>query len=134
MSEILVLIEHIDGVVAKPATELLTIARRLGSPSAVFFGAGLDTALETLGRFGAEKVYVVTDAEITDYLVVPKAEALAHLVEQVSPGAVLVTANTEGKEIAARVAVKTGSGLITDAVDVDADGVASQSVFAASYC
>jgi electron transfer flavoprotein alpha subunit len=133
MSEILVLIEHTDGVVAKPATELLTIARRLGSPSAVFFGAGLDVAVETLGRFGAEKIYVVTAAEITDYLVVPKAEALAQLVEQVSPGAVLVTANTEGKEIAARVAVKTGSGLITDAVDVDAAGVASQSVFAASY-
>ncbi len=44
-----------------------------------------------------------------------------------------MTSSSEGKEIAARVAVRTGSGIITDAVDVDADGVAAQSVFAGAY-
>ncbi len=48
----------------------------------------------------------------------------------------LVPSSPEGKEIAARLAVKTESGLITDAVDVQAadGGVATtQSVFAGSY-
>jgi electron transfer flavoprotein alpha subunit len=36
MSEILVLVDHVDGAVRKTTNELLTIARRLGEPSAVF--------------------------------------------------------------------------------------------------
>jgi len=33
MSEVLVLIDHVDGAVRKPTYELLTIAKRLGEPS-----------------------------------------------------------------------------------------------------
>ncbi len=44
-----------------------------------------------------------------------------------------MTSSAEGKEIAARAAVRLESGLVTDAVDVDASGVATQSAFAASY-
>ena len=133
MTEILVLIDHVEGAVTKPATELLTIARRLGTPAAVFLGAGIDTARATLARYGAEKVYLCADPALEDYLVAPKAEALAAVVAQASPGAVLVTSSGEGKEIAARLAVKLGSGLITDAVDVAADGTSTQSVFAGSF-
>jgi len=52
--------------------------------------------------------------------VAPAAELLAQLVGQVSPAAVLVAGTTEGKEIAGRLAVKTGSGVLTDAVNVTA--------------
>ena len=38
MAEVLVLVDHVDGVVKKPTLELLTIAKRLGEPSAVFIG------------------------------------------------------------------------------------------------
>jgi electron transfer flavoprotein alpha subunit len=133
MAEVLVLVDHVDGAVRKPTLELLTIARRLGEPSAVFLGSGVANATETLGKYGAAKVYVVDAPEIDGFLVAPKAEALAAVAAQASPGAILVTAHSEGKEIAARVAVRLGSGIITDAVDVDADGVASQSVFAGSF-
>ena len=118
MSEILVLVDHADGSVRKTTHELLTIARRLGEPAAVFIGSGIESARESLKAFGAEKIYVLDSADLTDYLVAPKAEALAQLVEQGQPAAVLVPSSPEGKEIAARLAVKTGSGLITDAVDV----------------
>jgi electron transfer flavoprotein alpha subunit len=133
MAEVLVIVDHVDGVVRKTTTELLTIARRLGEPAAVFFGAGVEAATETLGNFGATKIYVVDDAEIAQYLVAPKVDALVTIAQQASPAAILVTSTSEGKEIAARAAVRLDSGLITDAVDVDASGVATQSVFAASY-
>jgi electron transfer flavoprotein alpha subunit len=133
MTEVLVLVDHIDGAVKKPTLELLTIARRLGEPSAVFLGSGVANATEMLGKYGAGKVYVVDAPEIGGFLVAPQAEALAAVAAQTSPGAILVTATADGKEIAARVAVRTGSGIITDAVDVDANGVASQSVFAGSF-
>ena len=130
MSEILVLVDHVDGKVTKPTLELLTLARRMGEPSAVLIGSA-DT--EPLKKFGAEKIYTVDDADIKDYLVAPKAEVLAQLVEKTSPAAVLVPSTGEGKEIAGRLAVKTESGLITDAVDVAADGTTTQSVFAGNF-
>ena len=136
MTEILVLVDHVDGQVRKTTGELLTFARRLGEPSAVFIGAGADTATEALARFGAAKVYVLDAPELTEYLVAPKAEALTQLVEQTSPAAVLIPSGGEGKEIAARLAIKTSSGLITDAIDVaPADGgvATMQSVFAGNY-
>src|SRR6476661_186918 len=133
MSEVLVLVDHVDGAVRKTTTELLTIARQIGEPSAVFVGSGFDAARDTLAEYGAAKVYRVESPDVTDYLVVPTAEALAQLVERTSPAAVLLPSHAEGKEIAARLAIKTGSGLITDAVGVDADLTTTQSVFAGSY-
>ncbi|MFS3129875.1 electron transfer flavoprotein subunit alpha/FixB family protein [Nocardioides sp. Bht2] len=132
MAEILVLVDHVDGAVKKPTLELLTIARRLGEPSAVYIGPG-DAPAEALAKFGAEKVYAVNDAEIKGYLVAPKAEVLQQLVAKTAAGAVLIPSSAEGKEIAARLAIKIESGLITDAVDVQAGPVTTQSVFAGSY-
>jgi len=136
MAEVLVLVDHVGGQVRKTTAELLTIARRIGEPSAVFVGAGFDEAKESLGAYGAAKVYRAESADLADYLVVPQAELLAQLVQQASPVAVLISSTTEGREVAARLAVKTESGLITDAVDVRAaDGgvVTTQSVFAGSF-
>ncbi|WP_107705529.1 electron transfer flavoprotein subunit alpha/FixB family protein [Nocardioides allogilvus] len=135
MSEVLVVIDHADGVVKKPTFELLTIARRLGEPSAVFFGAAAqaDAVAEKVKAYGAEKVYVIDDAELKGYLVAPKAEAMQQLAEKSSPAAILFPSTFEGKEVAARLAIKIESGLITDAVDVQAGPVTTQSVFAGSY-
>ncbi|MFL6131699.1 MAG: electron transfer flavoprotein subunit alpha/FixB family protein [Nocardioidaceae bacterium] len=141
MSEVLVLVDSnsmVDGKVSKPTTELLTMARRLGEPSAVVIGDA-SAAAETLTKFGAEKIYSVSAADDTDlsaYLVAPKAEALAQLVEKTGPVAVLIPSGGEGKEIAGRLAVKIDSGLITDAVDVqpgDDGPVMTQSVFAGNF-
>ena len=133
MSEVLVLVDHVEGVVRKTTTEMLTIAARLGEPSAVFIGAGYETAKDVLARFGAAKVYRIESADVTDHLVAPTAEALAQLVERTTPAAVLIASNAEGKEVAARLAIKTGSGLITDAIEVGDDLTTTQSVFAGSY-
>jgi electron transfer flavoprotein alpha subunit len=60
------------------------------------------------------------------------ADVLAQVISAQSPVAVLVASHAFGKEVAARTAVKTGSGIITDAVDVSADITATQLVFGGS--
>jgi electron transfer flavoprotein alpha subunit len=129
MAEILVLAEHDGETVKKVTTELLTLARRFGEPSVVWAGPGADGGRERLAEFGAAKVYVAGDGELDEYVVAPKAELLAGLVADKAPLAVLVASTAEGREIAGRLAVKTGSGLITDAVDLGDDLVAEQSIF-----
>jgi len=127
MSEVLVLVEHVDGQVKKVTLELLTLARSLGEPAAVFVGPGVDRARDRLAEYGAAKVYVADDAELGSYPVAPKAELLAKLVA--AAAAVLLASTAEGKEVAGRLAIKTGSGALTDVTGVGPDLVAEQPVF-----
>lgn len=137
MAEVLVLVDHVDGVMRKATAEMLSAATRLGEPSAVWVGPGAQKFKPLLARFGAAKVYHVEDEQYTDHLVVPVVDLLTSLVERTSPAAVLIPSTNDGKEIAGRLAVRTSSGLITDAVDVqpgDGGGVkTTQSVFAGNY-
>jgi electron transfer flavoprotein alpha subunit len=137
VAQALVLVDHVDGVVRKTTLELLTLARRLGQPSAVYVGPGNDVAQQTLASYGAANIYVADDPELTQYLVAPKADVLAEVVSLTEAAAVLITSSPEGKEVAGRLAVKLGSGIITDAVDVEADPdgrpLTTQSIFADSW-
>ncbi|MEW2218204.1 electron transfer flavoprotein subunit alpha/FixB family protein [Streptomyces sp. NPDC006990] len=136
MAEVLVYVDHVDGAVRKPTLELLTLARRLGEPVAVHLGPNAADAAKTLGEYGATRVLAADASEYADYLVVPKVDALQAAHDAVSPAAVLVPSSAEGKEIAARLAVRLGSGIVTDAVDLEAGDegpVATQSVFAAAF-
>ncbi|HEU0317800.1 MAG TPA: electron transfer flavoprotein subunit alpha/FixB family protein, partial [Solirubrobacteraceae bacterium] len=104
----------------KVTLELLTAAKRLGSPSVVWTGPGAEAAAARLGEYGAEKIYAADSADFASYVVAPAAELLASLVADKAPAAVLVAGTTEGKEIAGRLAVKTNSGVLTDAINVTA--------------
>jgi electron transfer flavoprotein alpha subunit len=132
MSGVLVLVDHRDGVVSKGTLELLTKARELGGGAAVFCGAGIDVARAALAEYGAETVYVAADEVIDAHPVAPTVALLADLVAQHAPSAVLVAATAEGREVAGRLAVRLGSGVITDAVGVDVDLVCNQQVFGGS--
>jgi electron transfer flavoprotein alpha subunit len=131
MSEVLVVVDAAGGAVKKVTLEMLTMARGLGSPSAVVFGSA-DALKDKLAEYGAETIYVAEGADVDAYLVAPKAAILAELIRAKSPAAVLVGSTQEGKEIAARVAVKLDNGLLTDVLALDADGNATQAVFAGS--
>jgi electron transfer flavoprotein alpha subunit len=135
MAEVLVLVDHVDGEVKKVTHELLTAARALGEPSAVVVGptGTAAKAKESLAAHGAAKVYVAEGDDAANYLVTPKVDVLAAIAQQASPAAVLVTASGEGKEVAARLAVRLGAGLIYDAVGVNGDGVIDQSIFGGAF-
>jgi electron transfer flavoprotein alpha subunit len=123
MAEVLVLAEHDStGEVKRVTLELLTAARRLGEASVVWTGPGAAAAQPRLAMYGAEKVYAADSGDYDDHLVAPKAELLAWLVAQKTPSAVLTASTAEGREVAGRLAVKTGSGVLTDAVNITADG------------
>ncbi|GAA1398884.1 electron transfer flavoprotein subunit alpha/FixB family protein [Catellatospora coxensis] len=134
MAEVLVVVESSGGTVKKVTLEMLTLARSLGEPAAVVLGPPGTAAplVDKLGEYGATKVYAAESAEIDEHLVAPKATALAQLVKSVSPAAVLIGSTQEGKEIAGRLAVKLDNGVLTDVVELAADGTATQVAFAGS--
>ena len=134
MAEVLVLAElnPAGGGVRKTTLEAITAARALGEPSAVVLGAPGTAASvkDALAEYGAAKVYVAESDDVDNYLVAPKAEVLAQLVSEKSPAAVVIPSSPEGKEIAGRLAIKTGSGFLTDVTEIAADGTATQVAFA----
>jgi electron transfer flavoprotein alpha subunit len=133
MAEVLVLAElDPSGGVRKTTLEALTAARALGEPAAVVIGApgAAAGAKDALAEYGAATVYVAESDDVDAYLVAPKAEVLAQLVADKSPAAVVIPSSPEGKEVAARLAVKTGSGFLTDVTEIAADGTATQVAFA----
>jgi electron transfer flavoprotein alpha subunit len=139
MSEVLVLVEVIDGAVDAVTAELLTAAARLGDPVAVVVGTpGTAEALvEELGALGAVSVYAAEADNAADFLLTPQVAALQAAAQVTAPAAILLPSTVDGREVAGRLAVRLNSGVITDAVDVSVadDGavVATQSVFGGAY-
>ncbi|HLH58736.1 MAG TPA: electron transfer flavoprotein subunit alpha/FixB family protein [Streptosporangiaceae bacterium] len=132
MAEVLVLAEHTGGEVKKVTLELLTLARQFGEPAVVWAGPGAADGRDRLAEYGAARVYVADGADVTGYVTAPEAELLASLMREKSPAAVLLAATGQNKEVAGRLAVKTDSGVLCDAVGLTArDGklLAEQSIF-----
>ncbi|MGH3773104.1 MAG: electron transfer flavoprotein subunit alpha/FixB family protein [Pseudonocardiaceae bacterium] len=135
MAEVLVLVEHSGGEVKKVTHELLTAAARLGEPAAVVVATPgtADKLKDRLAAYGAAKIYVAESEEVDQYLTAPSVSVLAALVVSARPAAVVLAASPDGKEIAGKLAVRTGSGLLSDVVELAGDGTATHSVFGGSY-
>jgi electron transfer flavoprotein alpha subunit len=136
MSAVLVLAETSGSTVRKSTFELLTAARRIGEPGVVLIGDATDDVVAALAEYGATTVYAVPAPEAREYLSVPAAEAVVEVAGRVSPVAVLVGSGPLGKDVAARVAVRLDSGIVTDAVAVELDDnsvVATQNIVSGRY-
>ena len=129
MSEVLILVDAVDGKVAKSTGELATFAKAIGNVNAVIFDA---TLVSQLSAYAIDNVIVCNGIDISKFSPAPIAQTLAQLVTSKGAAAVLITSSSRGKEIAGRLAVATNSGIITDATSIDADLVTTQAVFGGS--
>jgi electron transfer flavoprotein alpha subunit len=129
MASVLVLVEHDEGVLRKVTAQMLTKARELGEPAAVFVGEGLQAATEALGRYGAQTVYAATGEGWSNQLTGPLVDAFEAAADRAEPAAVLAAATPGGKDAAVRLAARKGWGVLADVVDLDGDLLATQNVF-----
>ena len=129
MSAVLILVDSQGGVVSKATAELATFAKRLGDVTAVVVGADVSAQLSALP---ISSIVVVGGVDAEKNGVPAIVDALAAVIAAKNPSAVLIASSARGKEVAGRLAVRTNSGLITDAIDIDAQGIATQSVFGGS--
>jgi electron transfer flavoprotein alpha subunit len=134
MSNVLILADFSGDKATKTTAELATAGARIGAVTAVVLaGSGKGAALAaTVNQGPIANVIVIESDDFVSHGVAAAADALAALVKEKSPTAVLIASHAFGKEVAARVAVLTESGIITDAVDVAADATATQLVFGGS--
>jgi electron transfer flavoprotein alpha subunit len=129
MSEVLILVDSVDGKVSKSTGELATFAKAIGKVNAVVFDAAL---VSQLSAYAIDNVIVCSGIDVSKFSPGPVAQSLAQLVSSKSAVAVLITSTSRGKEIAGRLAVATNSGIITDATSIDSDLITTQAVFGGS--
>ncbi|MEO5780222.1 MULTISPECIES: electron transfer flavoprotein subunit alpha/FixB family protein [Arthrobacter] len=133
MAKVLVFLDNPGAVLKKSSLELLTIARSLGEATVAVNGELHGDAQASLASYGAQGLYRPSAGSLDDYLVGPKAAFLAAAAAASEASVILTENSSEGKEIAARLGIRLGAGVITDVVAVDPDGTAHKSVLAGSY-
>ncbi len=122
MASILVYAELSEGKLASTSLELMAKARELGDVYAVALGTGAKNAAATLGKHGAKAVHVSEDSAFDDYIAEPATDAVAALYEKEKPDAILFGFTPDSREVAGRLAARLGTGLISNASDLDAQG------------
>ena len=139
MSNILALVELTSsGKLSSTTPSLLAAATKLGTPVAVVVTApGSGAALVSeLGALGAAHVVVAESSAAHTALTTPAVAALEAAIAEQKPAAVLIPNSIDGREVAGRLAVRTNTTVLVDAVDLanSKDGiVATHSVFGGGF-
>lgn len=118
MAGVWVFAETVDGVPKPVVLELLTKARSLGDTTAIALGPGASKSSETLGKYGAKKVYVHEDPAFFDVLATPAVDLLARLAEKDQPDLVIFGMTYDGRDVASRLSARLGTALIANATDI----------------
>jgi len=134
---ILAFAEQVDGTFRKVAFEVVSEGRRLadalGEPlTAVVFGTGIEGLAEGLQKYGADKILVGDDAALADYTTDAYTKVLSDIVRESDPRILLLGASTRGKDLAARLAARLDTGLVTECIALALDGetlVATKPIF-----
>ncbi|MBC2681870.1 electron transfer flavoprotein subunit alpha/FixB family protein [Corynebacterium sp. 4HC-13] len=134
MTNVLVLVDHVEGELKNTTLELITAARVFGTVGAVVVGApGTAEKLQSdLAAAGAETIYAAEADHADNLLVTPSVDALSGLAAHLQVP-VLVSATATGNEIAGRTGARVASGVIYDASSIDADRNAQIGIFGGEY-
>ena len=132
MSNVLILVDSVSGKVSKSTAEIATFAKRIGDVTAVICSSDSAVLIPQLASLSIDKTITCTGVEFEKLSTGAVAAALGAVVAKENPSAVLIASSARGKEIAGRLSVRIESGIITDAIDLDGDLVATQSVFGGS--
>lgn len=124
MKEIIVFCQWTDGKITAVSRQLLgkgqELAEKSGaSLSAALIGYYVDERDCGAAAYGAEKVYVVDHPTLKDYTSVYYATAFEQIIRYANPEIVLIGATAMGRDLAARTAVKMGTGLTADCTMLD---------------
>jgi electron transfer flavoprotein alpha subunit len=123
---ILTFAEIVGNGIARPSLELFTPARHLAEQlgkgtkiKTVLMGKGVSHFAKTLFEHGADEVILVENDRLEEYLVLPFSEIIAQIIRKEKPEITLFESTTAGRELAPRIAVKTGSGVTADCTGLE---------------
>ena len=88
--------------------------------------------LDTLGKYGADKVIHVTNDKLNDFQPTLIAQAIQQVAEENNASIIVFSHDLSGKSVATILAAKMNAGIVTGAVDLpqmDGDFIVKKAVF-----
>jgi electron transfer flavoprotein alpha subunit len=127
MADILVVVEHQDGVFKKNTLSVITAAKALsglvgGEVDALVLGENCGPVADLVAGTGVRKVLLGEGAAFAQYLGVTFAQAVAQAVKEKGYGSVLAPASTFGKDFMPRVSGLLDAPLASDIVGLEKEG------------
>jgi electron transfer flavoprotein alpha subunit len=120
---VLVYIEHVDGAFKKSALEAVSFAKAVGTlvnqpVYALSIGEVAQSELEKIGKYGAEKLITVNQAELKQFLNQAYASVIAEVAKSVEAETVVLSNSFSGKGMAPRIAAKLDAALADGAISL----------------
>jgi electron transfer flavoprotein alpha subunit len=123
MAGTLVVAELAEGKAKRTTHSAIAFAKQVGAPFAILaIGAGAAGAAKELAGYGAQKVIVVDDAALANYVCERFAPTVVAVAKAGGYDTIALTASSFGKDLAPRVAAKLGAGYAPDINQVKVDG------------
>lgn len=118
--------EQRDGEIQKVGIELIGKARELADALsqevvAVLLGSGIKEKAEVLIKHGADKVIVVDDPMLAEYVTEPYTKAIYEVIKAEEPEIMLYGASSIGRDLAPRVSARVHTGLTADCTGLEID-------------
>jgi len=82
-------------------------------------GKNVAPIAQTLFEHGSDEVFLIEDNRLEEYQVLPFSNSIAQVIKEQKPEIALFPATTAGRELAPRIAVKTGSGITADCTGLE---------------
>ncbi len=131
MPSALVFFTELVDAPSKAQRELLTLAASIGEPTVAVASEVSQATAEQLASYGVAKL-LVAPANQASFLE-HSLSVLEAAVKQSAADVVLVANDNFNREVAARIAVRVGGSIVTDAINVSADLVVTKDELAGSY-
>jgi electron transfer flavoprotein alpha subunit len=127
MREVLVFMEQRDGELKKSSLEVLGMARQIveklgtasGRLNAILIGNNLEDLVQTVSRYGADKVLLADHPALARYNNGFFTHILAQEAKRGEAVAILLSATAMGRDLAPRLAARLGSPLLTDCISLE---------------
>ncbi|MGD9677581.1 MAG: electron transfer flavoprotein subunit alpha/FixB family protein [Vulcanibacillus sp.] len=120
--KVLVYAEGRDNKLRNVSLEALSVAKKIadgGEVSAALFGSNAEQFIETLGHYGADRVFVVKNPSFDQYVTDLYKEAFLKIVNKVKPDVILLGHTPNGKDFAPKVAQALEIGMVSDSIDIE---------------
>jgi len=121
-----VFIEQRNGKIDTVALELLSEGRKLANElkvelAGVLLGENVGELTKACFAYGAEKVYLVDGPVFKDYRTDSYTDAIVEIINKYKPEILLFGATNNGRDFAARIAVRITTGLTADCTALSID-------------
>ena len=122
--DVYVFAEQRDGKLQNVALELLGKARELADANnekvvAMLLGKDIKHLAQTLVEYGADRVLVVDNELLKDYMTEPYTQAVTQIIRENKPSIMIIGATTIGRDLGPRVSARNRTGLTADATKLE---------------